>query len=231
MIIAVCDDKNGELVNTRNILRKINPKDRVITFDKGFDLIDYLAKANSVDCVILDMLMPTLNGLATAKELRLIRPNLAIIVLTDHANYALPCYEFFPVNFLLKPIKIEQLKANLDRVRLRSSEENLFIQTERTAVYVQLSHIINIERQGIPIIVHLVDGTQYVTYQSLNEYEKILTGKGFYRINRKDIINLQYVRYVNKNSLIFENDLQLPVSQRRKSELEDELSCWRLQYA
>ncbi len=80
--IAICDDNTSALQNTSRLIRDWSAQREIpvdiFTFDNGDELI----KENSsrhMDIIFLDIIMPLLNGMDTAKELRLEDTHVKII--------------------------------------------------------------------------------------------------------------------------------------------------------
>ena len=82
-------------------------------FSNGDDLI----RAHHTHCkdlIILDIIMPLLNGMDTAKELRQEHQSVPIIFLTSSREFAVDSYEVKALNYLMKPVDPEKLFAAMD---------------------------------------------------------------------------------------------------------------------
>ena len=66
------------------------------------------------DLVLMDIMLPGMNGIELAKKMREARPEMQIIFLTGYPQYALEAYDVHPSGYLLKPVKKDRLSAELD---------------------------------------------------------------------------------------------------------------------
>jgi two-component system response regulator AlgR len=82
-----------------------------------------LAKATTVpaDVILLDIQMPGISGLETARYISLIPDGPAIIFVTAHDEHALRAFDLRAVDYLLKPVRLNRLKEALSRVEVLSS--------------------------------------------------------------------------------------------------------------
>ncbi|HJL46111.1 MAG TPA: LytTR family DNA-binding domain-containing protein [Polyangiaceae bacterium LLY-WYZ-15_(1-7)] len=65
----------------------------------------------------VDLRMPGPDGIALAEALKERHPELAVVVVSAHDDGALRAYEAEVLDYLLKPVRLERLKATLERVR------------------------------------------------------------------------------------------------------------------
>lgn len=119
--IAVCDDSPVFLEKAVNLIRhwvdQSGISAEIYSFDNGDDLIDKNATMR-MDIVFLDIIMPMLNGMDTARELRQKDTAVRIIFLTSSPEFALESYEVKAQGYLLKPVGYEKIKEILDECAL-----------------------------------------------------------------------------------------------------------------
>ena len=117
MRIAICDDEPISLQITSSLVERWSAESgnpvEVFAFDNGDAL---LAKSSvlRMDLVFLDIIMPLLSGMSTAKELRECDCNARIVFLTASSAFALESYDVKASGYLLKPITYDQIKKLLD---------------------------------------------------------------------------------------------------------------------
>jgi two-component system response regulator YesN len=87
-------------------------------FENGRQVLDHVANS-SVDIVLSDISMPTVDGLALARELAEHHPNVLVLLLTgyDEFEYAQEALKYHVMELLLKPITAAELEDVLSRVR------------------------------------------------------------------------------------------------------------------
>ena len=110
MRVAICDDEKTQLSITKASLEDAYKSlDLVVdTYTSGVKLLNAIEGIH-YDLVILDIEMPELNGIDTAKHLRKIEEKTAIVFLTSHMEYALEGYEVNALRYLTKPVNTEKL--------------------------------------------------------------------------------------------------------------------------
>jgi two-component system OmpR family response regulator len=117
--IVVVDDVPtiGEL-----LVRFLSKKDyEVISFTKGTDALEYL-KQNQADLVITDMYMPDMNGLEVIKNVRDIRINLPVILMSSYVDQEI-LDELKAIgidNYLRKPFDLIALEQNIAKILLKN---------------------------------------------------------------------------------------------------------------
>jgi len=83
---------------------------------KGFTdaqrALDWLAE-NPADLALLDINMPEIDGITLAARIKQLRPQTAILFLTAYKEYAFDAYAVHPVGYLLKPVALEKLAAEI----------------------------------------------------------------------------------------------------------------------
>lgn len=125
MRIAVIEDEAPIREGMAKILARINPDYEVVGTAKdgreGYDLI----KKERPDLVILDIQMPGMNGLQMLEKLRREKIDCRVLVLTAYSdfNYAKQAIELGIENYLLKPIKIAELRNALSLIEEKRSRE------------------------------------------------------------------------------------------------------------
>ena len=110
MKIAICDDELEYLnLAKKQIEEAYKSLDiMVYLFRDGRKLLDSVRKTK-YDLIILDIEMPSLDGLSVARKLRELGEQTALVFLTSHVEYALKGYEVNALRYLTKPVKKEQL--------------------------------------------------------------------------------------------------------------------------
>ena len=110
MRVAICDDEKIQLSITKtSVENSYNSLDLIVdTYTSGIELLNAVDVVN-YDLIILDIEMPGVNGIDTAKRLRKIEDKTAIVFLTSHVEYALEGYEVNALRYLTKPASTEKL--------------------------------------------------------------------------------------------------------------------------
>lgn len=129
-IIAV-DDETLALQNIVGLLRQTEPEAEVYGFSEPEDAFSYLAN-NYVDIIFLDIDLGELNGIELAKKCKSLCQTVNIIFVTGYPQYMMDAFQMHASGYLLKPVRITDLRAEIDNLRhpvLKSSEKRVRVQT------------------------------------------------------------------------------------------------------
>lgn len=111
---AICvDDEAKTLEYTVDRCRELAQMDRVEGFTHAQDALEWL-KDHPVDIAFLDINMPDMDGIALAARIRERYPDMAIVFLTAHREFAFDAMSVRPSGYLLKPLTREALAKETD---------------------------------------------------------------------------------------------------------------------
>jgi two-component system LytT family response regulator len=189
------------------------------------------------DVVFLDIQMQRETGFDLLNRIKPI--NFEVVFTTAHSEYAIKAFKFSAIDYLLKPIDIDELKTALSKVekklhtniseRLEQLMQNLkptAVQNYKLAlpttdglIFVRIDEIIYCEASSNYTQIFTNDGKKHVVSRTLKEYEDMLADHSFFRIHNSFLINLNSVKkYVRGEGgyVIMNNDKSLDVSKRKK---------------
>ena len=92
------------------------PKAEIMCFTKPSDAIGF-AEKHRVDLALLDIEMGTISGLDVCRELLKLNPRTNVVYLTAYIDYAFDAWDTGACGFMLKPIKPEDVKTLLKKLR------------------------------------------------------------------------------------------------------------------
>ncbi len=160
-----------------------------------------------------------------------------VIFTTAYSEYAIKAFRFSAIDYLLKPIDIDDLRKAVAKVSRNStvtdrlqqllqnlrngSPENykLALPTSDGLVFVKVNDILYCEASSNYTEIVMLDNKRYIVSRTLKEYDELLGEQNFYRIHHSYLINLNGVKkYVRGDGgyVIMSNDKSLDVSKRRK---------------
>lgn len=116
MNIIVADDERLAVENMVPLLRKLEPESQITGFTETDDVLEYI-KGNQVDIVFLDIEMGEDSGIGLAKQCKEIAPYINIIFVTGYSEYMLDAFRLRASGYLVKPVREEELQAELDNLR------------------------------------------------------------------------------------------------------------------
>lgn len=114
-IIAV-DDEPLVVKNVLRLLEQLEPTAELFGFTEPEDAFA-LMEEKPVDIAFLDIEMGEINGIALAKKCQNLCPEMNIIFLTGYSQYALDALELHASGYLMKPVRADNLRKELDNLR------------------------------------------------------------------------------------------------------------------
>ncbi len=198
-------------------------------------------KQHQPDVVFLDIEMPEFSGFELMNFFDTV--DFEIVFVTAYSEYAVQAFECSAVDYVLKPVQVDKLKAAVEKVKARRNSHNMKQRLEilqqnfqgdefsRIAVpvsdgllFVEVGNITQLQAEGAYTHVFLADGSKLLVSKKLKFFEDLLMRrKNFFRIHRSHLINLNFVKkYSRLESFIeMDNGIAMPVSKERKKEFED----------
>ena len=246
MNIAICDDdlKHIHLIEDMiyDLSQKLdNFKPDIDAYLSGEELLKLVDVSSFPSILFIDVEMPGINGIQTARELRKLSEEVLIIYVTSYDTYTLESFEVRPFRYLLKPIDTEKFtKAFYDAIEYINNSNN-YVAFKKGKDYIQVhsSSIIAIfSESGRKLRVKTnneLDDEAF--YGKIKNIEKELNPLIFVKINSGTIINLKKVKILNAHEVIMIDGSILPISKNRKKSVIDlysnfiskEVGIWVLQ--
>jgi two-component system LytT family response regulator len=190
---------------------------RLLAEVKGVEVVGEAANAEQAreklaelkpDLLFLDVQMPGETGLEFLESLEPPVPN--VIFTTAYDEYAVKAFELNALDYLLKPVDPARLENAIERLRERgslpavegaertealSSDDKVFVREGDNCWFVEVKRIRLLESEGNYTRVHF-DDAQPQLFRSLNAMESRLDSKTFFRANRRQMINLQWIEKI-----------------------------------
>src|SRR6478609_2302639 len=205
-----------------------------------------LTEEQSPNIVFLDIRMNKETGFDFLNKCKKI--DFQVIFTTAYSEYALDAIKFSALDYLLKPINIEDLKAAIAKAEDKFSGSNLkekvdfllqnfkvensenfklVLPTAEGLMFINFKDVLYCEASSNYTIFHMRDGKKYVVSKTLKEYEDLLVNYNFFRIHNSFLINLREVRKYIKGDggyVVLSNEKALDVSKRKKELFLSKLS-------
>ena len=195
MRIAICDDEEKVRGALLKKIKKYCPEDKIDIYAGGEEL---LASGTLPDILFLDIKMPGLSGMETAKRLRKMSGKMILIFVTGEERYVFDSFDVEAFHYLVKPFSDRKLEDVLKRAkaayRKRSgTEEKRYIMVTSGGSHIRicLNEVVYAEVFNAKVIIHTID-SDIEYYGKLTELEKT-AGEGFLRTHRAYLVHLKYV--------------------------------------
>ncbi len=223
--IALCDDMSDFLINTRDTIKQWDRKPHNLSielFTDGDSLIESHT-AKPFDIIFLDVLMPLLNGIDTAAEIRRHDKSVKIVFLTSTADFAVESYTVSANNYLLKPIEHGKLFQCLDMLYsdLLANARCITVKSLSAVHRIELHNIEYIEAQGKKVSFSLVDGTTIESNNPFYHFEnQLLLEDGFFKCHRSYIVNIYRIKTYTQKEIKMQSGFRIPISRSCHAEFE-----------
>ena len=186
---------------------------------------------NDVQLLFIDINMPDISGMDFVKSLA----NKPYIVFTTaYSDYAVEGFQVEAVDYLLKPISFSNflkaankvknlidLSSNSQKESLSTTANHLFVKSEYKLIRIELDDIKYIESQHEYIKIHLINSNPVMTQVSLKSIGEQLPSDRFMQVHRSFIVNLARVSVIERNRIVFDDKIYIPVSEQYKEKFQE----------
>ena len=210
--IALCEDDARQREESSALLEAyFTARDlaaRVRVFSSGAQLLGALSDG-LFDIYLLDIIMPGMNGIALGREIRKRDRNSSILYLTSSPDFALESYQTKASSYLLKPVKKDELFAALDdaaAIHTHRKQNGILVKCHGGTIYLTADDIYFAELHNRAVSYRLREGTlesMTISGSFRDAVSPLLQSKNFILCGSSFIVNLHYVRLVDKNGAQF----------------------------
>jgi two-component system LytT family response regulator len=235
--VIIEDEPNG-LNNLKNMLQDVGSHIQVIgeagSVEEGMVL--FSNKQIKPDVAFMDINLP--DGLVFKLINQLQPVDFEIIFVTAYDEFAIKACEYSSIGYVKKPIDPDNLKEAIDRIPVRRrtgmdkrleimnnyySNPNAFTKMSISALdgiyFVNISDIVRFEAEDNYTHIFLKSGERLTASKTIKSYEELLIPFNFFRVHKRHVINLNYMRKFVKGDggyLIMDDGKEIDVSRRRR---------------
>lgn len=217
----------------------------IATFSIPEEALEFLPK-NDIDCLFLDIEMPTMDGFQFLEKLA--RKDFATVITTAYNEYAIKAFKKEAIDYLLKPIDTDDLEDTIQKIKKykkvnkdngeseklekillnfndKISQKKITVNTDGKLLFLDPNDILFLESDGNYCTIHTTSNKKIVLTKKLKEVGAKLSEEQFFRIHNSYIVNLGKIKEYLKSDgyVILENNHRIPVSRQKKSEFLDKL--------
>lgn len=240
---VIIDDEQNSIDVLQMLVKEHCPEVKLsgstTSSEEGITLIKTLLP----DIVFLDIEMPKYNGFQLLEQVHDIFFHL--IFTTAYDKYALKAFKFSALDYLLKPIMVDELKGAIDKLgqgskyyqeKIKVLEQNIeATKTNKPPERIVLPHAKGYLFQKVDEILYceayntytkfFIEGkTPIMISKPLGEVEEILECAGFFRTHRHFLINIKKItEYIRTEGgfLVMANGAQIPIARNKRQEFID----------
>jgi DNA-binding LytR/AlgR family response regulator len=196
----------------------------------AFEAMSILER-QKIQLIFIDINMPDLNGLEFVKSLT---DKPYIVFTTAYSEYAVEGFQIDAADYLLKPItyssflkaankvkNLIELSANFQKESVRITPNHLFVKSDYKLIRIELEEIRYIEGQHEYIKIYLTNSKPVMTHLSMKAIEEQLPSDQFMRVHRSFIVHLKRVTVIERNRIVFDDKIYVPVSEQYKEKFQE----------
>ncbi len=229
--IAVCDDDQAAVQSHKKIVELCLSQCGSIGEIKSYTASDNLLYDITddkffFDLILLDIEMPGNTGMEIAEKIKPCLPNVKIIFITSHIEYAIDAFELSIFRYVPKSDIDRRLPAAIqDAVKLIELEagKTYTIQTNSRFEKIPYREIYYIERDGKNACITAATGTSRVR-KSLQQVYEELDAEEFIYIDRGCIVNMIHIMQIKDGMAALKNGAALPISRSHLQEVKERIN-------
>jgi two-component system LytT family response regulator len=159
-----------------------------------------LIEKHRPELIFLDIQMPGKSGFDLLEMLDQVPE---VVFVTAFDQYAVKAFEANALDYLVKPVRDERFAKVIEKIRSKlnsaplAAERQLFVKDGNKCHFIALADVFLVESMDNYARIYFKDQTTYLK-RSLNQLEESLDAGMFFRINRSQIINLNFIQQVHK---------------------------------
>ena len=247
MNAVLIDDEQNNLDNLSQLLATYCPEVNVLAKARNAAEGKSIILQYQPDLVFLDIQMPGKNGFDLLQSLP--ECEFEIIFVTAHDQYGIQAVKFSAVDYLLKPIHVDELREAVSKASSKSrlkkknlqlenllhllqqqqhkEEHRIALTTLKETRFIYTRHIIHCQSDNNYSYFFLAGGEKVLVSKPIFEFENLLKDYGFLRCHQSHLVNKRYVKSWMKEDggwLLLEDGTQVPVSRNKKEFVQEALN-------
>ena len=226
---AICEDDLKILrIIHKELQKEFQKQDFPIQFEifsSAVKLLNAVYDSINYDLLFLDIDMPDINGIELCRRIRKIAPEMIVVFISNKEELVFQSIEVQPFRFVRKKHFSEELPG-LVRDIIHKFNENKNLSITLTELHSQkvfsidLSKVFYIEALSKYCCFVTANGTFKIQYR-IKHLEMTLASYGFLKTHRSYLVNYRYIFSIQKESLILENQLEIPLSRSHVKQVKE----------
>ena len=234
----IVDDEFNARNNLKILIDEFCPELKIV------GLVDSAAEARIIiekekpDVVFLDIAMPKEDGFSLLKSYE--NREFSVVFTTAYNEYALKAFKENAIDYLEKPISIDDLQKAVQKVMkvhgsneqrtpaelselvdeaMEGKNDRISIPTRNGYVIIRNTDIIHLEASDNYTMIYLIDGSRHLSSKNIKVYEENLNQEVFFRTHKSHIINVEHhLKEFSRsegNMAILTNGINVPIARRK----------------
>ena len=247
----IVDDENKNRESLAKLIDQFCYGVQVIGHAENVKSAEEFIKNNQPQIVFLDIEMPGGNGFTLLEKYE--NPDFQLIFTTAHADYAIKAIKFAALDYLLKPINVNELKVAVEKAIqninsssntedkrfdvLKNNQKNEGFDFKKIALpsldgieFYDISEILRCEADRAYCKFYLTNGSKITVSKALREFEDLLNECNFFRVHKSNMVNLSHIKKYVKGKggyVVLSDESHVNVSVRKKEMLMEVLANYK----
>ncbi|SDI05465.1 DNA-binding response regulator, LytR/AlgR family [Pseudobutyrivibrio sp. 49] len=229
MRVAVIDDESIFRMQLKMMVEKVAAK-RALTleveeFETGQSFVDALTERR-FDIVFMDIYMPDMDGIETAKKLRELTEKTFLIFMTASEGHYPDAFSLHAFDYVTKPFTLERIDNLISEIVDHTPIDAIFIKITVGSVdeRIYLKNIVSVTTDGHYLEIHKDDGESSRVRLTSGEF-LAMTGadKRFIMINRGIIINMDFIDRIDGGDVYLDDRTIFPMSAKKIADITQQI--------
>lgn len=239
LIKAIIVDDEPKLAEVLEIkLKKFIPSVQIVGFAENVEEAYQVISQENPDLVFLDISMPGASGFALFEKYDNVP--FEVIFVTGFSEFALDALKVSAVDYLLKPVKTEDLVSAVKKVAIKieqnvktpefdllkhnvqnigNQESKIIVPGSKSYDFITIKNIIRCEGAQKYTYIYLSNNTHILSSYNIGTYKDLFKNYEFFSTHKSHLINIKHIdRYLSEGLIIMSDGAQVPVSRRRKAD-------------
>lgn len=238
MKAVLVEDEKHSRETLRNLIEEFCKDVTVVGAAESVEEAVQLIRSVNPDLVFLDIELQTGSGFDVLSKLS--DMSFDVIFTTAYEHYAIRAIKFSSLDYLLKPIDVEELQQAINKAHTKKNAayqkqqldtllanmagkqmKRICLATADRLEFVSVDDICLCEASGSYTNVYLKGGRKIMVSKHLKEYETLLTDEQFMRVHNSYLVNLKEVKQYVKSEggyLLMNDDMQVSISPKKRDE-------------
>ncbi|MES2458676.1 MAG: LytTR family DNA-binding domain-containing protein [Bacteroidota bacterium] len=246
MKAIIVDDEPANVKNLTILLDKYCPQVEILGSASNNQDALSLFEADKPHLIFLDIQLDNDTGFNLLKLLP--KKDFEVIFVTAYDHYGIQAIKFAALDYILKPIDIDELVSAVNKAEVKLKEKlqtmqldflvnhikrdqavplKIALPQQKEIIYMLLSNIVRCEAAGTYTFFYLQNGEKILVSKVLKEYAELLEYNGFIRTHQSHLVNLTFVKSWLKEDggmLLLETGEKIPVSRPHKDKVKHQLT-------
>jgi two-component system, LytTR family, response regulator len=244
--VVIVEDELHSRETLKNLLMEFCQPVEIMALSRNVEEAVSDIRTQQPDLIFLDVELQTGTGFDVLTQLKDMQFDVIFTTAFDH--YAVKAIKYSSLDYLLKPIDIEELQQAMAKAILRKGEQTqrekmdvllsnlssgsgrrkICLATADSVEFINVNDIIYCEANGSYTNFHFIGGRQLLVSKHLKEYENLLMECNFMRVHNSYLINLGEVKKFVKSDggyIVMNNDITITISQKKREEFMERMTA------